>query len=99
MTVRRGALSLTPTRESEGKIIPKLSFHRYKWFVSQLVQTQVPATRRYTVELPTFGGNRMGQPSRIAMERPRLGGTTLWIDVSPLSGKYAITGGLRDRDQ
>ena len=34
-------------------------------------------------------GNRKGQPNRSAMERPRPGGTSLLIKVSPEPGKYA----------
>ena len=40
-------------------------------------------------------GNRKGQPNRSAMERPRPGGTSLLIKVSPEPGKYAELAGIR----
>ena len=40
-------------------------------------------------------GNRRGQPNLSAMERPRPGGTSLMIKVSPEPGKYAELAGIR----
>ena len=49
----------------------------------------VPHYQKLRTRVTHIWGNRKGQPNRSAMERPRPGGTSLVIKVSPVPGKYA----------
>ena len=49
----------------------------------------VPNSHKLCSRVSHIWGNRRGQPNRSAMERPRPGGTSLLIKVSPEPGKYA----------
>jgi len=52
-------------------------------------RTQSPTTKNYTPESTTFVSIAGVSPIRGAMDKPRPGGTTLVIMVTPEPGKYA----------
>ena len=53
-------------------------------------RTHNPTSKNFALEPPQFGAVAKVSPSRCAMDRPRLEGTTLLIMVSPVPGKYEV---------
>ena len=58
-------------------------------FVYQGERERSPHYQKLYSRVPHIWGNRIGQPVRSAMDRPRHGRTALLITVSPEPGKYA----------
>ena len=58
--------------------------------VRGLARTQVPTTRNYTLELPTFGVIAGVNPIEVQWEGLTLRGLPSWSQLPPASGKYAL---------
>ena len=54
-----------------------------------IARTQSPTNKNCAPESPAFGVIAKVSQTEGAMERPRSGGTAIWITVSPVPGKYA----------